>query len=68
NKMGEECKIAMRNTRREYREQAKALEKKGDYTEDDLRDDETALQKALDKAIEQADKLIAEKEKEIMSV
>jgi len=68
NKMGEDCKVAMRNTRREYREQAKALEKKGEYTEDDLRDDETALQKALDKAIEQADKLITEKEKEIMSV
>jgi len=67
-KMGEDCKIAMRAIRRDGMEHVKKLKKDGEYTEDDVKDDETALQKVLDKAMEQCDKLLAEKEKEIMTL
>ena len=39
-----------------------------DITEDELERDEDAIQKLTDKYIDQIDKILADKEKEVMSV
>ncbi len=67
-KLVEEGKVAIRSIRRDANEQIKKLKKDSQITEDDAKAGETELQKVTDNAIKEADKLQAEKEKEIMSV
>lgn len=67
-KMGEESKVAIRNVRRDALDKFKAKKKAGELTEDDLKSEEEAMQKATDKYIKQVDKICAEKEKEIMEI
>ena len=67
-KMGEESKVAIRNVRRDALDKFKAKKKAGELTEDDLKSEEEAMQKATDKYIKQVDKICAEKEKEIMEL
>ncbi len=67
-KLGEECKVAVRNIRRDAMETVKKLEKKGDITEDDRKNLETEIQKFTDKKIEAVDKAVEAKNKEIMSI
>ena len=67
-KMVEEGKVAIRAIRRDANDQIKKLKKDSKITEDDVKLAENELQKATDNAIKEADKLQAEKEKEIMSV
>ncbi len=67
-KLGEECKVAVRNIRRDAMENVKKLEKKGDITEDDRKNLETEIQKFTDKKIEAVDKAVEAKNKEIMSI
>lgn len=43
-------------------------EKNGDITEDDLRSQTDDVQKATDNSIKEIDQLVADKEKDIMSV
>ena len=64
-KMAEECKVAVRNTRRDGIDQAK---KDGEMTEDDLKQAESKIQELTDKAIEEIDKVLANKENEILSI
>jgi len=64
----EEAKVAIRAIRRELIESLKKQKKDSDITEDDLKDSEVEAQKITDNAIKEADKLGADKEKEIMSV
>ena len=67
-KMGEETKVAIRNARREGIDKAKAMQKGGEMTEDELKQAENDIQKMTDKYIEEIDKVLEKKEKEVMSV
>lgn len=67
-KMAEECKVAIRNSRRDGMDLAKKLQKDGDITEDELKQAENEIQKLTDKSIEEIDKMLENKEKEIMSI
>ena len=64
-KYGEDCKIAIRNIRRDAMEVYKKQEKASEITEDDLADSEKDLQKLTDKYTKEADDLTAKKEKEL---
>ncbi len=67
-KLGEECKVAIRNIRRDAMDTAKKLEKNGDITEDEKKDLEKEIQKITDKNIETVDKAVEAKSKEVMSI
>lgn len=67
-KMAEEAKVAVRSVRRDGIETAKAEQKEGNMTEDELKQAENDIQKLTDKNIEEIDKILEKKEKEVMSV
>lgn len=64
----EDAKIAIRNIRREANESLKKLLKDKACSEDEERRAQDEVQKLTDKFVIDVDKLIAEKEKEIMTV
>ena len=66
--LGEGGKVAVRNVRRDAMDKFKKEQKKGDMTEDDLKDMEKDLQKLTDDYIKEVDKLIAAKEKELFEI
>ncbi|MBR1883892.1 MAG: ribosome recycling factor [Clostridia bacterium] len=65
---GEDAKIAIRNIRRDAMEDAKAENKNGNLSEDELKQAEDKIQKITDKYTSQVDSEIAKKEKEVMEV
>lgn len=67
-KKGEEAKIGVRNIRRDANEDLKALEKSKDISEDDNKKGQEDIQKLTDKYIQDIDKVLDNKEKEIMEV
>ena len=67
-KMGEDSKIVIRNIRRDALDFAKNLKKNNEISEDDLSSEEDNVQKITDKFVEEIDKLISAKEKEVMQV
>ena len=67
-KMSEECKVAIRNIRRDAMDLVKKQEKNSEITEDDRKDLENNLQKATDKFIKTIDEENEKKTKEIMTV
>ena len=67
-KMAEESKVAVRAIRRDGIDKAKAMQKNSEITEDDLRAAEEDIQKLTDKKIDQIDKILDAKEKEILTV
>ena len=67
-KMGEESKVAVRNLRRDVNETIKKLQKAGDLTEDDEKDELDEIQKLTDKCMKDIDKIVADKEKELMEL
>ena len=67
-KYGEDAKIAVRAVRRDTLDNYKAQEKKGEITEDDLRVTEDDIQKITDKYITEIEKIIEEKQNEIMEI
>ena len=67
-KIAEEAKVAVRSIRRDGIDEAKEKEKNSEITEDELKVAETEIQKITDKNIEEIDKILANKETEIMSV
>ena len=67
-KKGEDSKVAIRSIRREAIEQIKKQKKDGEVTEDDQKKLEEQAQKLTDSTIKDIDKIIADKEKEIMEV
>ncbi len=67
-KMAEDSKVAIRSIRRDGIDKAKAMQKDGEITEDDLRGAEDSIQKITDKKIAEIDKILADKEKEILTV
>lgn len=67
-KKGEESKVAIRSIRRDANEQIKKLKKDSTITEDEQKGYEEDIQKITDEKIKEIDNILAEKEKEIMSV
>ena len=68
NKMAEEAKVAIRNVRRDYMDEAKTALKSSEITEDEERSLEDKIQKATDNFVSQIDDLTDKKESEIMTV
>ena len=67
-KTAEESKVSIRSIRREAIDEAKKLQKDNQMTEDELKGAEDKIQKLTDSKTAEIDKILAEKEKEIMSV
>ena len=65
-KMAEECKITVRNIRREGNESLKKLEREKKLSEDDLHRASEEVQKITDAHIEQIDRILEAKQKEIL--
>ena len=65
---GEECKVAVRNLRREANEHLKKLLKDKAVTEDDERRSQDEVQKLTDRIVAEIDKLVHSKEAEILAV
>ncbi len=66
-KKGEDCKVAVRNIRRDANDAFKKLAKT-EVSEDEIKDLEDAVQKLTDKYIKDVDKAIEEKSKEVLTV
>ncbi len=64
----EEGKVAIRNVRRDDVDKIKALEKKGEITQDESKHQQDALQKTTDRFVAELDRTLATKEAEIMEV
>jgi ribosome recycling factor len=67
-KIGEETKVAVRNIRRDENDTLKKDAKDAGLSEDDLKDELERVQKITDKYTTVVDQVIAEKEKDIMTV
>lgn len=67
-KTAEDSKVSIRSIRREAMDEAKKMQKDNLMTEDELKSSEDQIQKLTDKKIAEIDKILEEKEKEIMSV
>lgn len=65
---GEDAKVAVRNLRRDANEALKKLSKDKEISEDDERRGSDEVQKITDKFVAEIDKIVTEKEKEIMTV
>ena len=65
-KKAEECKVAVRNIRRDGNDAFKKIAK--EISEDEVKQLEDELQKMIDKYIKDVDKLMEEKSKEILTV
>ena len=65
---GENAKIAIRNLRRDANHHIKELLKAKTISEDEDRRGEEAVQKLTDRYVTEVDRLIAEKEKEVLTV
>jgi ribosome recycling factor len=65
---GEEAKVAVRNVRRDANTHLKEMLKKHDVPEDEEKRAQDEVQKLTDKAVADIDRMIAEKEKELMAV
>lgn len=66
--MGEDSKVAIRNLRRDANTHVERLTKDKEISEDEERRAETEVQKLTDKYVAEIDKVVADKEKEIMTV
>ena len=67
-KIAEDAKVAIRSIRRDGMDEAKTKQKNSEITEDELKNSENQIQKITDKKIEEIDTILANKEKEIMSL
>ena len=65
---GENAKVAIRNIRRDAIQHLKDLLKKSEVGEDEEKRAQDDVQKATDKSIADIDKLVADKEKDLMAV
>lgn len=64
-KYAEDCKVAIRNIRRDYMD---VLKIDDSYSEDELRRAQDDVQKVTDEAVKNVDLILADKEKEIMAI
>jgi ribosome recycling factor len=65
---GEDCKVAVRNVRRDANEHLKKLLKDKDVTEDDERRAQDEVQRLTNNVVAEVDKLVQAKETEILAV
>ena len=66
--IGEKCKVAIRNIRREANEDIKKLLKSKDIGEDEEKSHEKKIQTITDEHINSVDEKVSSKEKEIMTI
>ena len=66
--MGEQCKISIRNIRREANEELKKLLKAKEIAEDEEKKEEKNIQNITDDSIKKIDDKVSLKEKEIMTI
>jgi len=64
----EECRISIRQIRKEANDQLKKMEKEKAITEDEHRRIQDEIQKMTDKTIQQADQILEKKEAEVMQI
>ncbi|MBF0312468.1 MAG: ribosome recycling factor [Oligoflexia bacterium] len=67
-KMGEESKVNLRNIRRDQNERVKKAEKGKEISEDESKKYQNEVQQITDSFIEKVDKMMSEKEKELLTV
>ncbi len=67
-KMGEEFKVQIRRVRRDANEMLKDLKKEKEITEDDMHHGQELIQKETDSYISKVDKVVDDKEAEIMEI
>ncbi|MBF2001606.1 MAG: ribosome recycling factor [Synechococcales cyanobacterium C42_A2020_086] len=67
-KLAEEGKVSIRNIRRDAIDAIRKQEKSGDISEDEARDLQDSVQKLTDKYISKIEKLLEEKEADIMTI
>ena len=67
-KFGEDTKIAVRNVRRDMVDSLKKIEKDENLPEDAVKDNQDQIQKMTDKYVGIIDSLVADKEKEVLTV
>lgn len=67
-KLGEDAKISIRNCRRDQNEIIKKMEKSKDLSEDDSRSYQGEVQTITDKYTEEVNKVIINKEEELMTI
>ena len=67
-KLAEDAKVSLRAIRRDGIDEFKLMEKEGVISEDDRRRAEETIQKITDKNTEEVDKILNEKERDIMSI
>ncbi|MBI1860789.1 MAG: ribosome recycling factor [Deltaproteobacteria bacterium] len=67
-KCGEETKVAVRNIRRDAMEALKSLKEKGEVSEDALKRSQDEMQKLTDHFVQEADRIVDSKSKEIMTL
>ncbi len=65
---GEEAKVAIRNIRRDTKELLEQMEEKGEISEDDLHHKLQELDKITHEYTQKIDKLMADKEKQLLTV
>ena len=67
-KYGEEAKVAIRNIRRDGNDAIKKLEKASEISEDDSKGYQDDIQQLTDQYSEKIEKVVSEKEKDILSI
>ena len=67
-KIAEDTKVQIRNVRREAIEKLKAMKKKSEITEDDLKNAEKKMQKLTDNFTKKVDETSAAKQKELLEL
>lgn len=67
-KYGEEAKVSVRAVRRDTMDKFKTMKKDSELTEDDFKNAEKDLQKIVDKFCENIDKMVSDKEKEVLTI
>lgn len=67
-KLGEDAKVAIRNTRRDQNDKVKKAEKDKVVSEDESKKIQEEIQKVTDNFIKEVDKIVEGKEKEVMTV
>ena len=67
-KIAEDCKVAVRNIRRDANDKAKDMKKNNEMTEDELKASEKLIQDLTDKYIKNVDAVCENKKKEVLSL
>ncbi len=67
-KYAEECRIAVRNARRDANDDLKELEKEKMLSQDELKKAQHETQELTDREVKRVDEILVEKEKEIMEI